>query len=69
MPEIPEYQCCFCGIGIREQSLDPCGLALTVNFSSPEEIQESQGFFCHLSCFEERLHPSATLYVRDLAED
>ena len=63
-----QYQCCFCGRTIADRGIDPCGLAFTAGFMLPPERQASQGFFCHVACFEERLHPSTHLYAKDILE-
>ena len=64
-----QYQCCFCGEEITEAFPDPCSLGFTVGFSLPSEKQTSQGFFCHIKCFESKLHPSTPLYVKDIMEE
>jgi len=61
MPEIRpdelQYQCCFCGEGIRKpheggNPLDPCAVLLISKFERPEAEQGTQQFFCHYACFE-----------------
>jgi hypothetical protein len=61
-----EYQCCFCGKGIDDGLGDPCGLALMTELRLPTEKQLTQGFYCHIKCFKERLHSSVPLYVEDV---
>lgn len=65
----PKYQCCFCGDRIETKGADPCGLALMAGFVLPSDDQMSQGFFCHMRCFEERLHRSTPLYTKDLLDN
>jgi hypothetical protein len=46
----PKYQCCFCGHTIESGA----GLRLEI----PHPDGSSQGLASHITCFEERLHPS-----------
>jgi len=64
-----KYQCCFCGDRIEKVAPDPCSLEVITNFLAPTDKQHSQGLFCHLGCFEERLHPSIPQYLRQLLDD
>jgi len=64
-----QYQCCFCGQSIASMPPDPCGLAFTAGFLLPTEKQVNQGFFCHITCFEKRLHLSVPLYAKDIFEN
>ena len=63
-----KYQCCFCGQTVSDTQPDPCGLAFTTGFTLSQDKQINQGFFCHIKCFEERLHPSTPFYAKDLLE-
>jgi len=63
-----QYQCCFCGKQITNKSPNPCSLAITTGFVLPADKQINQGFFCHIECFEERMHPSTQLYVKKILE-
>jgi hypothetical protein len=63
-----KYQCCFCGQSIIDRTPDPCGLAFTAGYTLPPDKQVNQGFFCHIKCFEERLHASAPFYAKDILE-
>lgn len=67
--ESVQYQCCFCGERIAKVSPDPCGLAITASLILPIEKQVTQGFYCHIKCFEKKLHSLAHLCVRDIMED
>jgi hypothetical protein len=61
-----QYQCCFCGLSIKEAGPDPCSLSLTAKYLASPEAQVTQGLFCHLKCLAKHLHPSVKLYVKDL---
>jgi len=63
------FQCCFCGQTIENYPPDPCGIGLTANFTSPAEKQQTQGLFCHMACFEERMYDPKYLYLRALVEE
>jgi hypothetical protein len=43
--------CCFCGKGIERTAVDPCA----VSVETEEGLTEV--WFCHGSCFKERLAP------------
>lgn len=63
-----EYQCCFCGLRIESAGFDVGGLLYTTNVDSSADRQHSQQLWCHTRCLKERLHPSANLYVLEIAE-
>lgn len=63
-----EMTCCFCHETIEEEDGDPCGIALTANYTKSVEEQVTEGLFCHLRCFEEKIHKSSISYLRDLIE-
>ncbi len=60
------YVCCFCGFPVEAAGPDIGSLLYTTNWDQPREAQYEQGFFCHASCLQNRLHPSIYLYVLSL---
>lgn len=62
------YQCCFCGERIVNKMPDPCALEFTAGYRLPSNERVSQGFFCHMACFEKRLHSSVPIYAKDLVD-
>jgi len=69
MEKPEEYQCCFCGDRIEKIKPDPCSLGIIANYLSSPNQHHSQGMFCHLRCFEDRLHPSIPRYLTELFDD
>ena len=64
-----QYLCCICGKPIEDSddlpgtSVDPCALILIAKWSGPEEGQEWEQYFCHLTCFKDAVkdHVDVTL--------
>ncbi len=63
-----EYQCCFCGQSIESVGFDVGGLLYTTNVDGSEDRHHSQQLWCHTECLKQRLHPSVSLYVLEIAE-
>lgn len=61
-----KYACCFCGKTIEPVSPDVGSLLYTTNRDKSQDLQYDQEMFCHASCLESRLHPTAKLYVLSL---
>jgi hypothetical protein len=50
------FQCCFCSKGIESTDIDPCNLDILINIDKPKNKQSNQIFYCHIACFESKLH-------------
>lgn len=57
------YRCCFCNTMIESNQVDPCDLNILINVDKPKEKQDNQTFYCHVRCFEERLHENIRNYL------
>ena len=62
------YQCCFCGDEILSTGYGISSLLVTTNIDKDDE-QQTQQFYCHLECFQEKICSSTPLYLLDLSED
>jgi hypothetical protein len=63
-----KYQCCFCGKTIEKISPDVCSIIFSTDFEDGKSSYDQQ-LWCHAICFKNLLHPSAHLYVLDLAQE
>jgi len=64
------YRCCFCGKTIKSTNVDPCDLNVLINCDKPKGKQDNQSFYCHISCFREKLDKTLIkLLVVDLVEE
>jgi hypothetical protein len=60
--------CCFCDQIIESNKTDPSELIVLTNMDKSREKQHSQGFFCHLSCFQKTLSKKVPLCLYDLVD-
>lgn len=61
-----EFECCFCGKNIESSKINPCIISILTNFDKSKERQYSQDFFCHITCFKEKIASHIPLYVEHL---
>jgi hypothetical protein len=61
-----EWTCCFCGEGVDETGLDP----FVITIYDPGELsgpdRGSQHFYGHVTCLQERMHPTVAPYANAL---
>jgi hypothetical protein len=55
--------CAFCGEGVEETGLDPCGLIVIAGWAGPDEQQSEQQFFSHAGCLRTRMHPDVAVHA------
>lgn len=64
------YRCCFCNTMIQSNDVDPCDLNILINIDKPKNKQDNQTFYCHIHCFEQKLHNNMRGYlVLHISED
>jgi len=61
-----KYSCCFCAKGIEKKVAT---LIAVSNFEKPEAEQFTQQFFCHISCFTNKLNNEVKHYAINLESD
>jgi len=55
---------------IQSNDVDPCDLNILTNVDKPKNRQDNQTFYCHVHCFEKKLHDSVRGYlVVQIVED
>ena len=62
-----KYQCCFCGLTIERDSVEPLQVAV-INPGATDTLEEQpegpQYLWCHVDCLASRLHPSVPFLNR-----
>jgi len=62
-----QFRCCFCNTMIVSTDVDPCDINILINVDKPKQEQDNQTFYCHVSCFKERLHDNIKkLFIVDM---
>lgn len=56
------YRCCFCNKKIESTKTDPADINILINIDKSGEQQVSQNFYCHVKCFQEKLHDSIKMH-------
>lgn len=55
---------------IKSSESDPCDLNILTNIDKSKDKQDNQTFYCHASCFEQKLDESVRGYlVVHIADD
>lgn len=57
------YRCCFCVAIITTDNIDPCLIDILININKPKVERYNQIFYCHLKCFEQKLHEKIRFYL------
>lgn len=62
--EITEFKfaCCFCNKSIESSKTDPADINILINFDKDKEYQRNQSFYCHVKCFEDKLHSAIKIH-------
>lgn len=55
--------CCFCNEHIESNNINPCDLNILTNWDKPEEKQRNQTFWCHIECFQKKLHKNVRQHL------
>jgi hypothetical protein len=57
-----KYLCCFCGQSIDSSKTDPAEISVLINFDKECDQQVAQLFYCHITCFREKLNDQIKIH-------
>jgi len=56
------FRCCFYNTKVGSSKVDPTNINILINFDKKEESQYNQDFFCHVNCFQKKLHDAIKMH-------
>jgi hypothetical protein len=56
------FLCCFCNQSIESSETGLADISIMINIDKSKDQQYDQFFWCHVQCFEEKLHDAMKMH-------